>query len=97
FNEPAERMLGRTFSDVGPVPMDVWANAFGPIMVEGRALTLEELPLIVALHKRQPVHRQLAVTTADGEVHQIAATAFPLFARTDEFEGAAAVFWELHS
>ncbi len=97
FNEPAERMLGRSFADVGPVPMDVWANAFGPITVEGgRVLTLEELPLIVALHERKPVHKQLAVTTPSGEVRQIAATAFPLFARTDEFEGAAAVFWELH-
>src|SRR5262249_23516543 len=81
FNEPAERRLGRSFSDVGPVPMDVWANAFGPITVEGgRVLTLEELPLIIALHERKPVHKQLAVTTPDGEVHQIAATAFPLFA-----------------
>lgn len=98
FNEPAGRMLGRTFADVGPVSMQEWAKAFGPITVEGgRVLTLEELPLVVALHKRQPVHKQLAVTTADGEVHQIAATAFPLFARTDEFEGAAAVFWELHA
>jgi len=95
FNEPAERILGRSFADVGPVAMQEWANAFGPVLVEGRALTLEELPLIVALRERQPVHKQLTVTTASGEVRQIAATAFPLFARTDEFEGAAAVFWEL--
>jgi PAS domain S-box-containing protein len=95
FNEPAERILGRSFADVGPAAMQDWAIAFGPLTVEGRPLTLDELPLTVALRERQPVHKQLAVTTPSGEVRQIAATAFPLFARTDEFEGAAAVFWEL--
>jgi PAS domain-containing protein len=97
FNEPAERILGRSFADVGPAAMQEWASAFGPLTVEGRPLTLDELPLTVALRERQPVHKQLAVTTPSGEVRQIAATAFPLFARTDEFEGAAAVFWELEA
>src|SRR5207237_8194626 len=71
FNEPAERILGRSFADVGPVAMQEWANAFGPVLVEGRALTLEELPLIVALRERQPVHKQLTVTTARSEERRV--------------------------
>jgi len=95
FNEPAEGILGRSFADLGPMRMHEWATAFGPIEVDGRPLQLEDLPLVMALRNRQPLHRQLRIKRLDGEFRDIASTAFPLFTRTDEFEGAAAVFWEL--
>ena len=96
FNEPAERILGKTFSDVGPLPLDKWPRAFSS-QFAGEGLTLESLPLFIALRDREPSHREFNITTADGSYLSIAATAFPLFARTDEFVGAASIFWEVPS
>jgi PAS domain-containing protein len=94
FNEPAERILGKTFSDVGPVPLDEWPRAFSA-QLANQGLTLENLPLFVALRDREPTHREFTITGVDGRPLSIAATAFPLFARTDEFVGAASIFWEV--
>ena len=96
FNEPAERILGKAFSDVGPLPLDEWPRAFSA-QLANQGLTLETLPLFVALRDREPTHRELTITGVDGSPRTIAATAFPLFARTDEFVGAASIFWEVPS
>jgi hypothetical protein len=60
----------------------------------GEKLKPEDLPLAVALSKQRPAHRGLAITGRDDVRRTIAITAFPLFARTDEFVGAVAIFWE---
>jgi hypothetical protein len=36
----------------------------------------------------------MKITGLDGEPRTIAVTAFPLFARANEFVGALAIFWE---
>ncbi len=94
FNEPAERILGKAFSDVGPLPLAEWPRAVTS-QLASEGLTLENLPLFVALRDREPSHREFNITTVDGSPLSIAATAFPLFARTDEFVGAASIFWEV--
>lgn len=96
FNEGAAAILGRSFAEIGPLPMDRWSTAFGPIEMDGREPHPDELPLSVASKQRRPTHRRFRITGADGRVRDIAATAFPLFARPDEFVGAVAVFWEEH-
>jgi hypothetical protein len=55
---------------------------------------VEELPLSIALVKHQAAHRPFRITGLDGTKRTIAVTAFPLFARADEFVGAMAIFWE---
>jgi hypothetical protein len=60
----------------------------------GDKLDPQSLPLTVALNERRPSHRPIAITGLDGVRRKIAITAFPLFARTDEFVGAVAIFWE---
>ena len=48
----------------------------------------------LAVQERKPAHRQMQITGTDGEQRDIAVTAFPLWARTDDFVGAVAIFWE---
>lgn len=93
YNEPAADILGRPFSDVGRMPADEWVRAFAATDLDGRPLAPDELPLMAAIEGRRPAHRPFRITGADGELRTIAVTAFPLFARTDVFAGAAAIFW----
>ena len=94
FNEAAGEILGRPFADVGTMPMDQWARAFRPSSQEGRELSFEELPIWIALKEHRPTHGDMRIEGMDGEMRDIAVTALPLFARSKEFVGACAVFWE---
>ncbi len=95
FNEPAETVLGQTYAEAGEMALEEWGTKFYPEDPEsGDKLSPEELPLAAALARRKPAHRPIAITGMDGVKRNIAITAFPLFARTDEFVGAVAIFWE---
>jgi PAS domain-containing protein len=95
FNEPAEEILGQSYAEAGELKLDEWGTMFSPQDREsGEHLQPEVLPLAKALQDRKPAHRQMRITGVDGEGRDIAVTAFPLWARTDEFVGAVAIFWE---
>jgi PAS domain S-box-containing protein len=94
FNEAAGEILGKSFAEVGSMPMDEWAKAFRPQHVDGRELPPEELPLALALREQRPSHRQMKIEGMDGELRDISVTALPLFARSQDFVGACAIFWE---
>jgi PAS domain-containing protein len=95
FNEPAEEILGTTYAEEGEMAPEEWGTAFKPHDMEtGEELPLESLPLAQALAERKPAHKAMGITGRDGVRRPIAVTAFPLWARTDEFVGAAAIFWE---
>lgn len=94
FNEAAERLLGRPFVEGRGMPAHDWGTQFTPQDEQGRRIPPEELPLSVAISKRAPAHRSLGIKGLDGTVRDIAVTAFPLFAHTDEFVGAMAIFWD---
>jgi PAS domain-containing protein len=93
FNERAADILGRTFAETGQMPLQEWAASFRPTGPE-RELSPEELPLVVALRQRRPAHLRFSIEGADHRVRDISVTALPLFARQDQFVGAAAIFWE---
>jgi PAS domain-containing protein len=93
FNERAGEILGRTFAEAGRMPLQEWATSFHPTGPE-RDLAPEELPLVVAVRERRPAHLRFSIEGADGRARDISVTALPLFARRDEFVGAAAIFWE---
>jgi PAS domain-containing protein len=95
FNEMAEQILGRTFSDVGPLRLEDWTEAFSPVGPDGKRLSADELALVIAYRERRPSHHELKIKGLDNQERQLAVTALPLFARTNEFVGAAAVFWEV--
>ena len=95
FNEPAEAILGTTYAEAGELDPQEWGTMFYPEDPEtGAKLPLEELPLATALAEQRPAHRTMAITGRDDIRRRIAVTAFPLFARTDEFVGAVSIFWE---
>jgi PAS domain S-box-containing protein len=94
FNEAAAEILGKTFGEVGMLREEEWSKAFGPMELDGRELLPEQLPLVVARREQRPSHRAFRIKNMEGEERDIAVTALPLFARKDEFVGAAAVFWE---
>jgi hypothetical protein len=94
FNEAAERLLGHPFIEGHGMPADVWATAFTPVDERGDPVPLEELPLGIALTRRVPAHRDLHIRGSDGALRNVAVTAFPLFAHTEEFVGAMAIFWD---
>jgi PAS domain S-box-containing protein len=94
FNEAAERVLGQRFVEGRSMTGREWSTAFTPVDDEGEALPLAELPLGVALLKREPAHRAMRIMGADGITRRIEVTAFPLFAHADESVGAIAIFWE---
>jgi PAS domain S-box-containing protein len=94
FNEAAAEILGRSFGEVGMLSEAEWSKAFVPMEFDGRELAPEQLPLVVARQQRRPSHRAYMIRNMEGQELAIAVTALPLFARKDEFVGAAAIFWE---
>jgi PAS domain-containing protein len=94
FNEQCAEVLGRTFGEVGPMPLDAWARDFLPMDLDGSPLEPDDVPLVQALRHQTPVHQTLRITRPSGDVRTIAVTAIPLLAREDEPIGALALFWE---
>lgn len=97
YNEPAEEILGQTYAEAGELTAEEWGGAafVSPEdPASGEPMKLEDMPLAQAVSGQRPAHRSMRITGVDGVRRRIAVTAFPLFARTDEFVGAVAIFWE---
>lgn len=94
FNEPAEKIAGRSFAEAGEMPMREWADLLAPRGSDGRLLEREETPGGIAFNERRPAHACLRVTGLDGDEREIATTAFPLFGPDEEFHGIMVIFWE---
>lgn len=92
-NEPAEPLLGVGFEEVGGMEMADWLGAFRPGDEAGAPIPDEEIPLLVALRERRPIHRRLWISGLDGVRRSIGATCLPLQGHGGEFFGAVAVFW----
>ncbi|HEX6231131.1 MAG TPA: PAS domain-containing protein [Actinomycetota bacterium] len=94
FNEAAERLLGTKFVEGREMTADDWSTRYEPSDLGGKPVSLDEIPLGVAIQRREPAHGALRIRAADGVQHPIESTAFPLLAHTDECVGAIAIFWE---
>lgn len=94
FNEAAEEVFGRSFSEVGEIPIDDWTSRFEPRSIEtDEPLALEQRPTGIALNERRPSHERVRITSIDGVARENAVTAFPLFAHHDELVGTVTIFW----
>ena len=93
YNEPAEPLLGVRFDEVGTMEMADWLAAFRPGEPSGAMLPTDDVPLVVALRERRPVHSKLSISGLDGMRRQIGATAIPLSGQDGNFIGALAIFW----
>ena len=94
FNEPAERLLGRTFAETGEIPAEEWVTMVPREELDGSPLPSERMPSRLALHELRPAHREFALTV-DGVRREISATAFPLLSAERALVGAVSIFWEL--
>jgi len=93
YNEAAEQLLARKFIEGAGMPAEEWSTLFRPRDAEGRSVPLVSLPLGVTMLKREPAHGIIMITGADGVDRRIEVAAFPLFAHTEDFVGAVALFW----
>jgi PAS domain-containing protein len=95
YNEPAEAILGQSYSETGLMPSSEWSTVFNPVDSQGRPIPPEELPLVIALQERHPAHKTIWIHGLDGVSREIGVTAFPLIGQADRFLGAIAIFWEI--
>lgn len=94
YNEAAEDVLGRTYSEAGEMPAGRWSELFEVQDLEGEPLPLERIPSGIALLERRPAHGPLRIRGLDGVQRELEVTAFPLFAHADELVGMIAIFWQ---
>jgi PAS domain-containing protein len=94
YNEVAEGLLGQTFAEAGELAKEQWGTVFMAQEADGSPVPVEHLPLGIALSKHEPAHRNFWIRSLDDIRREISVTAFPLFARAEEFVGAVAIFWE---
>ena len=94
YNEPAEAILGQSYTETGTMPAKEWGTVFEPFDAQGNPLAPDDLPLMIALKERHPAHRQFSIHGKDGVSREIDVTAFPLIGQADRFLGAIAIFWE---
>jgi PAS domain-containing protein len=94
YNEAAEQVIGRSFSEIGEMPLEEWSSQFSPRSIEtDEPIPLERRPTGIALNERRAAHERIRITSIDGVVREDAVTAFPLFAHTDELVGTVTIFW----
>ena len=94
YNEPAERILGRTFAEAGEMPAEEWPELFHVRFKDGRPMPLEQMPEGIAHLERRAAHDNYRITGLDGRERELSVTAFPLFARANDFVGTVIFFWE---
>ena len=95
YNEAAEAVVGKRFSETGELPLEEWLLTFEPRTTESEPLPPERRPAHIALMERRPAHERYLVTSTDGIEREIEVTAFPLFAHMEEFVGIVAIFWRV--
>jgi PAS domain-containing protein len=94
YNEAAEGILGRRFSETGALGVDDWSTAWHPRDAEGNEIAPDRLPLVIAMRERHPAASDFWITGHDGVRRHIDVHAFPLMGIAGGFVGAVALFWE---
>jgi PAS domain-containing protein len=92
YNEAAGALLGRRFEESGRMPPEEWSTAFGPMDRSGEPLSLEQLPLTIALRRGRPAHHRFRIHSLDDTDHEIEVSAIPIVT-TEGTRGAMAIFW----
>ena len=90
YNEPAEALLGRRFSEAGAMNLKTWSTVLRAADERGRPLAHDALPLVVALRKRRPAQRVIRIIGLDGAKRTIEVTALPLEGLNGRDVGAVA-------
>src|SRR5690348_11454922 len=94
YNEPAERILGRTFAAAGEINASQWEEVFQVETLDGQPMPLEQMPSGIAFLERRAASGPVRIKSLDGKAHTLETTAFPLFKRGRDFVGVVVLFWE---
>ena len=95
YNEAAELLVDRRFSEAAETPLDEWLGAFQLRTLSSEPLPPERRPDRIAFDEHRASHLRFLATGQDGVEREIESTAFPLFARTDQFVGVVAIWWRI--
>jgi PAS domain-containing protein len=93
FNEPAERIFGRRFDDIDALTFKERTAVMAPRHEDGSSLPPDELPGMVAMRERRPVHAVFHLNGFDGRLRPVEATAIPLVSGGGQLLGAMVVLW----
>jgi len=95
YNDAAGILLGLPWQGTWPtLAPAVWGPRWVPTTIDDAPIPLEQLPIMVALEKRRPVHRWLCIVGLDAVRRRIEVTAFPLTGKQGEVLGAVSLFWQ---
>jgi len=94
FNEPAEKILGKKYTETGALTADEWSSLFEPQDNDGKRIARIDLPLVKTLTYCQPSQGEFWIKNLLAERYYISVTSFPLMGRSKRFVGAVAIFWE---
>jgi PAS domain-containing protein len=95
YNEPAENILGKKFSETGEMPVETWSTIFKQTDDAGNTINPKDLPLVKTLKYRYPHHKTFWIKNlSSGISEKISLTAYPIIGRENKFLGAVAIFWK---
>ena len=93
FNEAAEEIFGRRFDEIDALPFEQRIALLAPRDGQGRSLDPGQLPGMVAMRERRPVHAEFWIHGLDGGSRPVESTAVPLQGVDDTVVGALIVIW----
>ena len=93
FNEPAELIFGRHFDEIDALPFEERAAILAPRRENGQPMPVEDLPGMVAMRQRRPVHATFHMHGLDGVLRPLEATAIPLENAGGDLLGAFVLMW----
>jgi PAS domain-containing protein len=93
FNEPAELLFGRRFDEIDLLPLERRTSLLAPADVDGRPLSGDQLPGMMAMRERRPVHATIQIQGGDAAHRPVETTAFPLESAGGKLAGAFVILW----
>lgn len=94
FNDAGATLIGKPFSEIGPIGAVEFAGALRMTTTSGELLRRRDSPAGVAFFQRRPSHQRVIVTGYDGARRTVDTTAYPLLNERGENDGIIAVFWQ---
>jgi PAS domain-containing protein len=94
YNEGAEALFGKPFSDVGQMPAGDWGKQFNVRDRHDNPFPLEAMPGWMELQTERPTLGHVKLTTARGEDLFLAACGMPLFTSQQQFDGGLVLMWQ---
>jgi PAS domain-containing protein len=93
FNEPAEEIFGRRFDEIDALPFERRTAVLAPRRANGEPMPVSELPGMVAMTERRPVHAGLYIHGFDGVLRRVESTAIPIESAGGHVLGTLVFLW----